>query len=292
MPAAAKANHILGYPLDARLLIVNADDFGACFAQNLGTIRSIDEGLVRSCSLMSPAPWSLHAAHFLKENPRISCGVHLTLVSEYPPYRWGPLTPAQAVSSLVDESGYFRLDDGIPDLLLYGELAEIEREFRAQIEWTFAQEVNVTHLDGHYHVHEEREDIFDLTVSLALEYGLALRVGKRTHIDALQALGYPTNDHDVMDSGRTRPEDKPEVFTRLLRELPSGLSEWAFHPGIVSDELRAVMHEPVIPGVSATPEGRQSDFDFITSDEVGAIVKQEGIQVLDYAVLQPFWQRI
>ena len=55
MSAEVNANKRLGYPADARLLIVNADDFGMCHGQNIGTIRSLAEGLVSSCSLMFPA---------------------------------------------------------------------------------------------------------------------------------------------------------------------------------------------------------------------------------------------
>ena len=112
-----RANRILGYPQDARLLIVNADDFGMCHTQNVGTFRAIREGLVRSCSLMAPAPWGLHGAQLLRENPDVPFGVHLTLVSEFRTYRWGPLLPSGEVGSLVDESGYFHPDDRIPELV-------------------------------------------------------------------------------------------------------------------------------------------------------------------------------
>ena len=286
-----RANGILGYPQDARLLIVNADDFGMCHTQNVGTFRAIREGLVRSCSLMAPAPWGLHGAQLLRENPGVPFGVHLTLVSEFRTYRWGPLLPSGEVGSLVDESGYFHPDDRIPELVRNLLLHEAEREFRAQIEWVLASGLAPAHLDSHYHVHEERDDLFELTVDLALEYGLALRTREAGHIEALRARGYPTNDHDLLDSGRHPPADKPVAFAKLLRELPEGVSEWAFHPAVVTPELQAIMVDPRIPGVTAVPADRQSDFDFITSDEAAAIVAEEGIELITYADLQPFWRR-
>ena len=45
-------NEVLGYPRDARLLIINCDDFGMCFSQNIGTIRSIETGIARGGSLI------------------------------------------------------------------------------------------------------------------------------------------------------------------------------------------------------------------------------------------------
>ena len=289
MARSAGACELLGYPPDARLLIINADDFGLCHAQNLGTIRSIERGLVSSCSLMVPAPWSLHAIHFLQQNPETAFGVHLTAVSEYAHYRWKPLLPAGQVPSLVDAWGYFPSDDCISDLLSTARLSELESEFRAQIEAVFAVGLQPTHLDSHYHLHECRQDIFDLAVDLGLEYGLALRVGSPAYIDRLRSLGYPTNDHMVLDSGRIEPQDKAANLGRRLRELSPGLSEWALHPGIATEELRAVMSSPRVEGVSGTPQGRQSDYDSITSSAAAEIVLKEGIRILNDRALQRRW---
>jgi len=42
-----QTNRLLGYPADARLLIINADDFGMCNSVNEAIIRALREGLVR-----------------------------------------------------------------------------------------------------------------------------------------------------------------------------------------------------------------------------------------------------
>ena len=102
-----RVNEMLGYPADARVLIMNADDFGMCHSINEATIQSVTEGLAGSCTLMGPCPWGLHGLHLLKENPDIRFGVHLTAVSEAPYYRWGAMAPKHEVPSLLDESGYF-----------------------------------------------------------------------------------------------------------------------------------------------------------------------------------------
>jgi YdjC-like protein len=44
------ANTLLGYPADARLLIINADDFGMCHASNDAILRSLTDGVVCSTS--------------------------------------------------------------------------------------------------------------------------------------------------------------------------------------------------------------------------------------------------
>ena len=292
MAGVPRANELLGHPADARLLIVNADDFGMCHGQNLGAIRSITEGLVSSCSLMAPTPWCLHAAEFLRRHPDVSFAVHLTIVSEYRHYRWGPVAPPEYVPTLLDEAGYFFGDDRFDHMLTTAEIGELETEFRAQIEAVTALGLEPTHLDTHYGPHEFRDDIFNLVFRLAREYGLAMRAGSPHLVRKLLEQGLAAPEHGVLDSGRIPAEEKAEVLASKLRELPAGLSEWALHPGIATDELRAVMADPRVPGVTGTPEGRQSDFDAAISDEIAQIVADEGIQIIGYRELQRVWQAV
>jgi predicted glycoside hydrolase/deacetylase ChbG (UPF0249 family) len=113
----SQTNRLLGYPDDARLLLINADDFGMCHVINEAIFRTLKDGLVRSTSLMAPCPWALHAMHLLGENPDIPFGVHLTVFCDTVNYSWGPLTPGEKVPSLIDEAGYFCSVERIPEFL-------------------------------------------------------------------------------------------------------------------------------------------------------------------------------
>ena len=42
----------LGYAPDARVLILNADDFGMCHDQNEGVIRGLQEGVFTSSTIL------------------------------------------------------------------------------------------------------------------------------------------------------------------------------------------------------------------------------------------------
>ena len=53
-PTQRHTNRLLGYPDDARLLIINADDFGMCHTANAAIARSLTDGVVRSTTLMVP----------------------------------------------------------------------------------------------------------------------------------------------------------------------------------------------------------------------------------------------
>ena len=284
MSTINQTNRLLGYPADARLLIINADDFGMCHSVNEAIFGALQEGIVRSTTLMVPCPWSLHAMHFLADHPETPFGIHLTVISDWLDYRWGPVTPREKVPSLIDSDGYFYNFDGMPELLDQVNFDQLEMEFRAQIEVVLAAGLKPTHLDWHCLRLNGREDISEIMLGLAKEYGLAFRVNGRSWIEKVQNRGLPTNDYDILDSYHLDPSTKAARYAELLHELPVGLSEWAVHPGLDNPELLAI-----------DPGGRlirQADFDFLTSQRAKEIVEEEGIVLLDYRALQAVWKEV
>ena len=219
----------------------------------------------------------------LADRPEQPFGVHLTLVNDFSPYRWGPRASRNRVPSLVDETGYFYRYERIPELLAGARLDELELEFRAQIETVLTAGLRPTHLDWHCLADGGRPDIFDLSFQLAREYGLAMRTHYREHADRCQDAGLPSIDHPVLDSYHMDPAVKPAQFAQLLRELPAGLTEWAVHPSLGNAEAQALEPE--------TWPIRRADYDVFTSRAMRDIVDEEGIILLDYRALQPFWSR-
>ena len=277
-----RANELLGYPPDARLLIVNADDFGMYHAVDAAILRALTAGVARSTTLMAPCPWARHAMRLLRDHPHIAFGVHLTVVAEFVDYRWGPLAPRDEVPSLLDETGSFYSNDRQAELLARARLTELEAEFRAQIEAVLAAGLRPTHLDWHCLRDGGRPDVFDLTLGLADEYGLALRVFDPARGERLRRRGLPAVDHGVVDSTRLATAGKAARFVRLLRELPAGLSEWAVHPGLGTAEARAI---------DGWWPRRAADLRFLVSRAARETVRAEGIILVDYRALQAIWSR-
>lgn len=279
--SATTANELLGYPRDARLLIVNADDFGMCHASNAGTLDALLNGVVSSTTLMTPCPWAREAMRMLAEHPEIAFGVHLTLISEHCTYRWGPIASKSDVPSLLDEQGYFFPNDRRDEFPVQANIDEVETEFRAQIATVFDAGLKPSHLDWHCLYDGGREDIFALTERLAREFGLALRTHDHAHAAQCLAAGRPAIDQGVLDSYSLPSEGKSDTYARLLGELPPGLSEWAVHPSLGGPE-----------GQAMEPEGwhvRRADYEFVTSALAREVIASEGITVLSYRDLQPLW---
>jgi predicted glycoside hydrolase/deacetylase ChbG (UPF0249 family) len=272
------ANSLLGYPGDARLLIVNADDFGMSGSVNQAVLAAVTGGVATSASLMVPWPGAAEAIGMLRENPEVSFGLHLSVLNDLPGYRIGPVAPAAAVRSLTDGSGRFYRLDARADFTARAELGELETEFRAQIQAVLAAGLRPGHLDWHCLADGGRPDIFELTLGLAREYGLALRVHDQALAGRLRDQGRPANDHGVLDSYRLDPAGKSAHYLRRLHELPAGLTEWALHPAIDTAELREM--EP------DSWQVRPSDYEFLMSPQARQAIEDEGIIVLNHEPLR------
>ena len=280
--ASSQTNRLLGYPDDARLLIINADDFGLCQAVNEAVMAALPAGLLRSTTLMVPCPWSRQAMRLLAEHPGFPFGVHLTAISDWMDYRWGPVTPREKVPSLIRADGSFYNFDQMRHFLAQVDLGQLEMEFRAQIEAVLDFGLRPTHLDWHCLRLDGWDAVSEVMLGLAREYGLAMRVVVRSQIARVRSLGLPTNDSGFLDSYQLDLTGKQAHYVELLRRLPPGLSEWAVHPGFNYPELLAIESEG--------HHMRQSDFDFLVSQQARDVIAEEGIILLDYRPLQAVWR--
>lgn len=278
-----RANQLLGYPSDARLLIINADDFGMCQPINDGIVQAMNRGIVQSTTLMMPCAAAPSAIQHLQAHPELSFGIHLTAIGESDDDTFDPLAPKAQVPSLLNEAGHFYGFARMAELFAKAKLDELELEFRTQIEAALAAHLRPTHLDWHSLRLGQRPEIIDLMRGLAREYGLALRVMGQAAIANIQQLGLPCNDFDFLDSTSLPLADKPAHFLRHLHELPAGLNEWAVHPGLGTAELQRL--QPTMWQI------RHSDVEFLTSSEAQSAILSEGIILLDYQPLQVVWHK-
>src|SRR5580658_6967697 len=131
----------LGYPADARLVILNCDDIGSSHSANVASLEAMEKGVASSATLMVPCPWAKEAAVMFKGE---DVGVHLTLTAEYPHYRWRSLTGA---ASLHDADG--AQPRTTAEVWAKADLGDVRRELRAQIDQALAWGVDVTHVDSH-----------------------------------------------------------------------------------------------------------------------------------------------
>jgi chitin disaccharide deacetylase len=273
----------LGHKPDARVLIINADDFGMCHDQNEGVMRGLKEGLFTSSTILVTCPWFEEAAEFGRNNPELDLGVHLTLTAEWDRYKWGPVLGAHAVPSLVDERGY--LWQTVAQVWEHARLDEAEAELRAQIEKAFAAGIDVTHLDSHMGTLQLRADYHEIYARLANDYRVPIRLASRRRIsvegmgailDQLDTFGVVTPDHLVF-YGPAKLDETETYWTNLLRTLKPGLTEILCHPAIAREELKTCARDAM---------QREADFRYFTSDKARRLVADEGIELAGFRELR------
>src|SRR6266705_895646 len=121
----------LGYPANAKLLILHADDLGVAHSVDAASFAALDKKAVTSASVMVPCPWLTEVAAYAKDHPDADLGLHLTLTSEWKTYRWGPVEAKDKVPTLLDPSGNLWPD--VEPAVRNIKPDEAEREIRAQI---------------------------------------------------------------------------------------------------------------------------------------------------------------
>ncbi|MBN1846237.1 MAG: polysaccharide deacetylase family protein [Sedimentisphaerales bacterium] len=256
---------------DTIRLIIRADDIGSCHTANVACIQTYREGIVQSVEIMMPAPWCNEAIKMLRENPGLDVGVHLTLTSEWDHYKWGPLTEAP---SLVDAQGHFypttsqRADFPPHTGFLQADpnLAEVEKELRAQIELARARIPQVSHLSAHMGTPTGTPALRRLVAGLAEEYGLPIETpGVRP------VRGFYDR--------RSRGLDHEAALLAALEELGPGTWLFLEHPGLDTAEMRAIGHRGY-EDVAADRAGVTRAF---TSDKVKRLIARRGIRLISYA---------
>jgi hypothetical protein len=205
----------VGYPASARLLVIHADDFGMSHSVNRATADALEQGWVTSASILVPCPWLPEVARFAKAHPEADLGIHLALSSEWTDFRWGPVSSRDNVPSLLDAQGYLPLDT--PEVGKNAKRAEVEAEFRAQIERAHALGINPTHLDAHMLTALSTTDLLRIYLRMGPAYGptVAGQTIERTNFRLIGASRF--------SAGRPRHSngtgDRCAALARLVQEV-------------------------------------------------------------------------
>jgi predicted glycoside hydrolase/deacetylase ChbG (UPF0249 family) len=189
----------------ARLLIVNADDFGMSTGVNRGVIRAHSEGIVTSASLLVRRAAAADAVRIARGYPRLSLGIHLeTEEWEYRDGEWMVLhrfARGDDVESLRAE--------------VESQLAEFHR-----LTGTYP-----THLDSHQHVHRSEP-----LLSLVREAGRRLAVPVR---EDAQSINYRGDFYGQSGKGVPYPQGTTVAsLVSIIDSLEEGITELSCHPGV------------------------------------------------------------
>jgi len=252
-------------------LVIRGDDMGYTHSGNEALIKCYKEGIEKSIEIIVPSPWFPEAVKLLQQNPGLDVGIHLALTSEWENIKWRPLSDCP---SIRDQNGYF-FPMVVPNKNYPGnsikehqwKIADIEKEFRAQIELALKNIPRISHLSAHMGCTSLSAEVTALAKRLAKEY----KIPVDPETDAHSIIGY--------DGPHKTAAEKIQSFITMLNKLEPGKTYiFLDHPGLDNDELKAVYHI----GYENVAEDRQGVTELFTSEKVKAAIQQKGIQLISY----------
>lgn len=288
----------LGYPKGKKVLIIHVDDVGMSYESNQGAIRAIKEGVANSLSVMMPCGWVPGFVHYLKENPELDAGLHLTLTSEWKDYRWGPLAGKNQVKGLVDSEG--AMWRGVADVVKNASPDEVEKEIRAQLDRARTMGFTPTHLDshmgtlfatpeflqrylkvgmeekipvmfpgGHNSVAQQQEKIIADQLAMTQMVGKQLWNAGLPVLDDLENSSYGWKGPESGDkSEKALQKYKTEKYINAIKNIKPGLTMVIMH---------CTIHTEVFPKISDSHPTREGDFWAMIDPELRKYIEKEGI---------------
>jgi hypothetical protein len=281
-----------------RQVLLHADDVGMCHGANAAYLALFRAGRIDSGSVMVPCPWFPEIAAAAQQDATLDLGVHLTLTSEWPAYRWGPVSTRSAASGLLDEDGYLPRDVAGLRRRLVPEAAALE--MRAQIERALAAGIDATHLDTHMGAALVPE-LLPATLALAREFRLplllpraiesylgVLRMGDAPRaayaeaLQAIEAIGMPVFDRFAMTPSLPV---SIEAYRDILLPRAPGLTFVSLHPNAPGDIEAITAAHP-----RQKPEWRIGEFALFGSGAADALLHAEGVARTGFRTLRDTWR--
>jgi predicted glycoside hydrolase/deacetylase ChbG (UPF0249 family) len=276
----------LGYPANARLLVLHADDLGMAHSVNRATFEALEQGWITSSSILVPCPWFPEVARFAREHPDADLGIHLAVNSEWNDFRWRPVSPVDAVSSLLDKDGYLPLEE--TEVVGKAKPDQVERELRAQVDRAKAAGIHLSHLDSHMGTLFRSPALLDVYLKLGPAYNLPLLLeraaGDRSAAAAASpwALGAQRDalvDRVVsLDAPGAAMSEWTAAYEKLLSPLTPGVYELILHLAYDDEEMRGATWDHPNWGAA----WRQADFDMVKSQRFRDFLKKEGFVLVKW----------
>lgn len=272
----------LGWPKGSKVVVIHVDDVGMSLSSNRGAIKTMEEGIATSCAIMMPCGWVSDYAHYLKKNPNVDAGLHLTLTSEWGPYRWGPLAGKAAVPGLVDDEGC--IWSSVIATNLNASADEVETEIRAQLDRALTMGITPTHMDSHMGTLFTPKFI-DRYIKVGIEKQIPVLFpgGHLQYIGGSAPVtpeyirekakqvwdgGLPVFDDIMNDSLGWKPEEKVDKYIRVFKEMKPGLTYIICHATDPTEEFEVF---------SGSGPSRKGDMLALTDPRVKQAVVDEKI---------------
>lgn len=281
--------------MNARYLIVNADDFGLTQSVN-GAIEELFRlGAITSSTILAPARFGDEACRIAAQSG-LAAGVHWTLNSEWADEPWLPCAGGE-ICSLLSE-GHLHADRRL--MAKSARARDVTRELGAQVRFLCARGCAPDHADNHdgalygtngrlfflnaFRVCNKHNLPFRFAKNpsfISRQFGGSLppvlRAAHRTIVMAAEAMRVPLPDDLVTNP---YPVEKIEDFEALCgyyeRELSKsgpGVTEVFLHPSLPDEALLA-----------RTPQWQKRvwEYEYLKSERLNRFAEKEGFALVSW----------
>lgn len=251
-----------------RRLIINADDFGFTRDVNGGIVHAHKNGVLTATTLMANGEAFDDAVALARATPTLDIGAHLVLVQG---------------NSLVDGKPLPETPRQLLGVLARGGL-NVYAELKAQIEKIRAAGLRLSHLDSHKHTHLTPR-VFRAVVKLADEFGipwvrlpldttfrfakLPCALGNRYYRGLAAGKNVRMTDHFLgfeLTGSLTE-----ETFSKAIKRVEEGVTEFMCHPGYLGDELKRSR--------TRLKESRLRELEALTSPRIRELITEQGVEL-------------
>ncbi|MCL2592868.1 MAG: carbohydrate deacetylase [Defluviitaleaceae bacterium] len=242
-------------------IIFNADDYGYSKGVNLGIIEAYENGLVRSCTMMTNTSGFEHGVKLLERSSGLKTGLHLVLTHGF--------SLGAGYKTIISAKGKFLTKTELEKKIAEKEidLNEVEKEYTLQIEKMLAAKINITHIDGHHHTHI-LPGIMDVTLRLARKYGInAIRMCNLQSPKDIKTIAF----NDTFFGEKATVGHLEYVLSRCNEN-----TEFMCHPAYLDSYLY---------NMSSYSLGRIEEVKTLTSKEAKELIKKLGISLASYTDL-------
>jgi len=281
-------------------LIVNADGFGFTPGVNKGIIETMENGIVRSTSVLANMSYVGEVTSLMERFPDISIGIHFNLTVGR------PVSPVDKVRSLVNGEGEFLREMFVKRMLLGKiSMSEMVHELHNQVRRVVEFGVNLSHFDSHQNKH-----------LYPMFFAAALKVAKRWGIKRMRSHNrylyvqsgqrhskiiryYATNPKKIMTHSFSRlvtrfahvqglrtPDRlispayadssrkyRPDTWLLMAKTLPEGVSEIYVHPGYP---------DALLSKYASYVKEREAEVKVLVSPDVRSALAQNNVELISF----------
>jgi predicted glycoside hydrolase/deacetylase ChbG (UPF0249 family) len=179
---------------------------------------------------------------------------------------------------LLDDSGYLPMTEA--EVYANAKPADVEQEFRAQIEKARQAGIPITHVDSHMSAVFGSKQLFEVYRRVAEEYGLLYLLPRRAAMANVAPANAVIIDREIQMQPGIEAKEWLAWYKRELAGLPAGVYQLVVHLGYDDEEARGAAENRNWGG-----KWRQTDWDTVRNPDFAKFLREQNFILISWTDL-------